>query len=244
MGYIDIEIDKQLSFGEFLLMPTNSLAQSAARGIAEGKVENSPLCLYSEAGCGKTHLLNAIGNRYLELNPGKKVVLTSVVKMIENYITALQDGKMAEFRQRYRSASMLLVDDLEALEKPKQFQEELFNSVNAMLSEKKLIVFASAKCPTQLDLAERLIARIAGGLVVEIEKLSPGGQYEFLKYQLQKAGVAVAEANLPLIVNSVHGNAAELIRVVKAIRLAAEPNEGEATKVTVRKALASCGIEI
>ena len=244
MEYTDIEIDPKLSFGEFLLMPSNAFAHSAARGIADGKSENSPLCLFSESGCGKTHLLNAIANRYRELNPEKKVVLTSVVRMIENYIAALQDGKIAEFRQRYRSADVLLIDDLEALEKPKQFQGELFNTINAMLSEKKLLVFASDQCPTRLDLAERLIARIASGLVVEIEKFTPGGRIEFLKYQFQKSGVAVSDTNLALIAGSVVGNGAELMRAVKAVRFASEPNDGEATKVCIRKALASCGVEI
>lgn len=244
MEYSDIEIDRSLTFGEFMLMPSNSWAHTAARGIAEGKEENSPLCLYSEAGCGKTHLLNAIANRYLELNPTQRVVLTSVVRLIENYIAGLQNGTMSGFRERYRTADMLLIDGLEALEKPKQFQEEMLNTLDAMLPAKKLVVLSSNRCPTQMDLDERLKTRITSGLTVEVERFTEGGRFEFLRYQFMKLGVAISDQNVDLISKSVRGNGGELIRAVRAVKLAAEGNECEATRTSVRKALESCGIEM
>lgn len=82
--YTDIEVDPQLTFERFMRMPSNALAHTAATGIAKGVLENSPLCVFSETGCGKTHLLNAIANQYWKNYPGKRGVLTSVESMIEN----------------------------------------------------------------------------------------------------------------------------------------------------------------
>jgi len=244
MANSDFEIDRRLSFDEFLLMPSNALAHAAARSIAEGKEENSPLCLCAASGCGKTHLMNAIACRYADFHSDKTVILTSVARMIENYIAAIQDGKLAEYRKRYRSADMLLIDDLEALEGTKQFQEELLNSVDVMVAAKKLFVFASETCPMQMKISERLAEKMSGGLVVEVEKFTEGGRFEFLKYQFQKVGVEISDANVSLISDAVPGNAAGLMRAVRAVRLAAEPADGETTKACVRKALASCGIEV
>ena len=242
--YADIEIDPRLSFGEFLVRPSNSFAHAAARGIAESKIDIPTLCLFSGSGCGKTHLLNSIANLYQERNPTKKVVLTSAVRMLEKYLASLQTAKLARFRQHYRSADMLIIDDIEALRKSRQFREELFNTINVLLSEKKQVVFASVECPTRLDLEKRLIDRITSGLIVEIEEFTPDERVEFLKGQFQKAGVALGDANFAMIAESAVGNGAELMRIVKAISFAYEQNNGESSKIDVRKVLASCGADI
>ena len=151
---------------------SNQLAVKAADAVIEdpGKRYN-PLFIHGPSGVGKTHLVNAIGNEIMNLSGGAAVVAcVSAQLFMDELIAALQEGTVDRWRNRYRSAHALVIDDVQFVASKERTQEELFHVFNALHAEGKQLVFASDRQPRQLDgLEERLRSRFEGGLVVEMQ---------------------------------------------------------------------------
>src|SRR5688572_3595180 len=150
---------------------SNQLAVKAADAVIEdpGKRYN-PLFIHGPSGVGKTHLVNAIGNEIMNLSGGAAVVAcVSAQQFMDELIAALQDGTVDRWRNRYRSADGLVIDDVQFVAGKERTQEELFHVFNTLYAEGKQLVFASDRQPRQLDgLEDRLRSRFEGGLVVEM----------------------------------------------------------------------------
>jgi chromosomal replication initiator protein len=151
---------------------SNQLAVKAADAVIEdpGKRYN-PLFIHGPSGVGKTHLVNAIGNEIMNLSGGASVVAcVSAQQFMDELIAALQDGSVERWRNRYRGADALVIDDVQFVAGKERTQEELFYVFNALHAEGKQLVFASDRPPRQLDgLEDRLRSRFEGGLVVEMQ---------------------------------------------------------------------------
>jgi chromosomal replication initiator protein len=157
---------------QFEVGPSNQLAVKAADAVIEdpGKRYN-PLFIHGPSGVGKTHLVNAIGNEIMNLSGGASVVAcVSAQQFMDELIAAMQEGTVDRWRNRYRGANALVIDDVQFVAGKERTQEELFHVFNALHSEGKQLVFASDRQPRQLDgLEERLRSRFEGGLVVEMQ---------------------------------------------------------------------------
>jgi chromosomal replication initiation ATPase DnaA len=156
---------------EFEVGPSNQLAVRAADAVIEepGKRYN-PLFIHGPSGVGKTHLVNALGNELINVSGGAAVVAcVSAQQFMDELIAAMQDGSIDRFRNRYRGADALIIDDVQFVAGKERTQEELFHVFNALHDEGKQLVFASDRPPRQLEgLEERLRSRFEGGLVVEM----------------------------------------------------------------------------
>lgn len=236
--YFDLKIDERCSFEEFVLMPTNAEANAAARGIAEGKEADSPLLICGGEGRGKTHLLHAIGGRYARLHPDSRVILTTASRMMANNITAWRDGKSEEFRTRYGLADLLLVDNVDCFESEKSLQELLIDLFKSMKAGGRLLAIANVKSASRLRVGSWLVSHSISARIVEIERMSEGGRFEFLVCQLKKRGVSISDENVSLLLRSVTGDASVLVRIAEDVRVASEAYHGEATKACVRDVLA------
>lgn len=151
---------------------SNQLAVRAADAvIADPGKKYNPLFIHGPAGVGKTHLANAIGNEIINTSGGAAVVAcVSAQQFMDELIAALQEGSVDRWRNRYRSADALVIDDVQIAAGKERTQEELFHLFNALYKEGRQLVFASDRPPNQLDgLEERLRSRFEGGLVVEIQ---------------------------------------------------------------------------
>ena len=177
--------------------PGNRLAtESVRRVLAEPGTRYNPLFVHSPTGMGKTHLLNAVGNAFLEARPGARVSFESTEEFTEELITAIQEGSLPRLRARYRSADLLLLDDVHALAGRERTQEEFFHLFNELHARKRQIVLTSDRPPGELEGVERrLVSRFAGGLVVEIAPLDDDTAARALLAFLRREGFA---ADAPL----------------------------------------------
>lgn len=180
-----LPLEDNYTFEEFVQGKSNSWAYSAALGVANnpGQKNYNPLFIHGGTGLGKTHLMQAIGNDLRKRNPQMDICYLTAESFLNEYVNALQSKGMESFRDKYRNIDVLLVDDIQFLQKGTQCQEEFFNTFNYLATNHKQIVMTSDVAPKNLPALEaRLISRFEGGMVQEIE--APG--YETRLAILQK----------------------------------------------------------
>src|SRR6476659_5708707 len=154
-------INPRYTFTNFIVGSANRLAHAASLSVAErpGHAYN-PLFLYGGVGLGKTHLMHAIGNQVIAKFPRKRVVYATSEKFTNEFITSIQQGKIDEFRARYRRIDLLLIDDIQFIADKERTQEEFFHTFNAIHEDGKQIVLSSDRPPKAiLTLEERLRSR-------------------------------------------------------------------------------------
>lgn len=160
------------TFENFIRGENNQLATSAAIAVADnpGKTKFNPLVIYGPTGLGKTHLVQAIGNRVLQRNPNARVLYTNSEKFTMEYINAIQTNKIPDFTNFYRGVDVLIVDDIQFLGGKEKTQDMFFHTFNALHQEGKQLILTSDKQPKDLaDLDERLISRFQWGLTTDIQ---------------------------------------------------------------------------
>ena len=164
-------INKKQRFDTFVVGNSNRFATAAAQAVANapGNVYN-PLFIYGNSGLGKTHLMHAIGNAILEADPGTKVKYVTSETFTNEIINAIQNHKVKDFQEKYRTIDCLIIDDIQFLENKERTQEEFFHTFNALKESNKQIVISSDRNPQSMDkLEERLRSRFASGLTVDIQ---------------------------------------------------------------------------
>jgi chromosomal replication initiator protein len=165
-----IGLDPSLTFAAFVTGTTNVLAFNAAERMS--KVEPpqfSPLYLKAATGQGKTHLLHAIGHAYLIAHPRTRIFYCSAERFMIEFVQALRQNEMMEFKARLRGFDLLLVDDIQFIIGKASAQEELLYTIDALLAEGKRLVFAADRAPQALDgVEQRLLSRLSMGLVADI----------------------------------------------------------------------------
>ena len=164
-------INKKQRFDTFVVGNSNRFATAAAQAVsnAPGNVYN-PLFIYGNSGLGKTHLMHAIGNAILEADPGTKVKYVTSETFTNEIINAIQNHKVKDFQEKYRTIDCLIIDDIQFLENKERTQEEFFHTFNALKESNKQIVISSDRNPQSMDkLEERLRSRFASGLTVDIQ---------------------------------------------------------------------------
>jgi len=165
-------LDENYTFDEYVRGPSNSWALAAAQGVVAnpGKLGYNPLFIHGGTGLGKTHLMHAIGNELRKKFPSMAICYLTAETFLNEFVNSLKNGQIESFRNRYRTIDLLLVDDVQFLQKGNQCQEEFFNTFNALQQAHKQIVMTSDVAPKNLPAIEkRLISRFEGGMVQEIE---------------------------------------------------------------------------
>ena len=199
-------LNDDYTFDEFVRGPSNSWALAAAQGVVAnpGKSGYNPLFIHGGTGLGKTHLMQAIGNELKKKNPEFSICYLTAETFLNEYVNMLTTGKIESFRNRYRSIDLLMVDDVQFLQKGKQFQEEFFNTFNALQQAHKQIVMTSDVAPKKLpSIEERLISRFEGGMVQEIESPNYETRLAILRKKSEGLVPSIPDEALEFIANNI-----------------------------------------
>ena len=190
-------LNDEYTFDEFVRGPSNSFAFTAAMAVVKnpGKGGNNPLFIHGGTGLGKTHLMQAIGNELHRRDPSLAICYLTAEEYLNEYVNYIKDNNVPAFRNKYRSVDVLLLDDVQFLQKGKgTIQEEFFNNFCSLQQAKKQIVMTSDVAPKNLPLIEaRLISRFEGGMLQEIESPSYETRLAILKKKAEGLNI-----NIPL----------------------------------------------
>ena len=208
--YGDTQMNSKYIFERFIVGKSNELAHAAALAVSErpGLIYN-PLFIYSGVGLGKTHLLHAIGHRIVA--KGLSVINATTEQFTNEYIKSIRDGRTEEFRNRYRSADVLLLDDIQFIIGKEQTQEGFFHTFNALHMASRQIVITSDRPAAALTLLEdRISSRLAGGLVVDIQPPDVETRLAILGAKADASGQSFPAEVLQYLSERIHSNIREL----------------------------------
>ena len=165
------QLNSKFRFDNFVVGSCNQFAHAAARAVATSPSRSyNPLFIYGGSGMGKTHLMHAIGRALLEQFPGLRIVYTSSERFMNEMIQCIRSNRMPSFQRHYRSADILLVDDIHILGGKERMQEEFFHTFNELYDHQKQIVISSDSSPKSTPgLVERLRSRFEWGLMVDVQ---------------------------------------------------------------------------
>ncbi|HUG28924.1 MAG TPA: chromosomal replication initiator protein DnaA [Candidatus Limnocylindria bacterium] len=205
-------INTRYTFANFIVGSANRLAHAASLSVAErpGHAYN-PLFLYGGVGLGKTHLMHAIGNQVAAKFPRKRVVYATSEKFTNEFITSIQQGKIDEFRARYRRIDLLLIDDIQFIADKERTQEEFFHTFNAIHEDGKQIVLSSDRPPKAiLTLEERLRSRFEWGLIADLTAPDLETRIAILRAKAEEGAVPISSDVIEFIARKVVSNIREL----------------------------------
>ena len=232
-------LNSDFTFDSYVVGRSNELAIAGARQVAENAgTSYNPLLIYGGVGLGKTHLMQAVGNEIVARNPGANVIYLHSQKFVQDMIKALQQGKMQDFMQYYRSADALLIDDVQFFARKLKSQEEFFHVFNALLESGHQMIMSSDKYPREIEgLEERLKSRFVWGLTVEIEPPELETRVAILLKKAEAEKVELDTAVAFFIAERIRSNVRELEGALRRVIANARFTGSKITIEQVKRAL-------
>ncbi len=226
---------EKYTFDSFVVGSNNRMAHAASLAVAEGPGEHyNPLFLYGGVGLGKTHLMHAIGNFILKNDPTKKIMYVTSESFTHELIDSIRNksgSSTADFREKYRSIDVLLIDDIQFIIDKESTQEEFFHTFNHLRDSKKQIIISSDRPPKEFrTLEERLVSRFQWGLTVDIQAPDYETRMAILRKKEEMEGYNIDNAVISYIATNVQTNIREL--------------EGALTRVVAASKLDRCDITV
>ncbi|RIK41459.1 MAG: chromosomal replication initiator protein DnaA [Chloroflexi bacterium] len=200
------------TFETFVVGPSNRLAHAAAMAVADKPAQAfNPLFIYGGVGLGKTHLMHAVGHRAIALRPDTQILYVSSEKFTNDLIKSIMSQKTDEFRDRYRSADILMIDDVQFIAGKEATQEEFFHTFNDLYQSARQIIVSSDKPPKAIPtLEDRLRSRFEGGLIVDVQAPDFETRTAILSRKGMSLGVHVPNDVLEYVARKVQSNIREL----------------------------------
>ena len=245
INYEIANLNPKYNFDTFVVGNNNKIAHSAAVAVAEspGEVYN-PLYIYGKPGLGKTHLMHSIGHYTLEQNPEKKVIYVTSEEFTNEVIESIRSGRsgnaasMTKFREKYRTADVLMVDDVQFIIGKESTQEEFFHTFNALHMAGKQIVLSSDKHPKEMEiLDERFRSRFQGGLTVDIQPPDYETRMAILRKNAESCDRKIDEEIIQYIATNIKSNIRELEGAFNKIIAYAKLNKVDLTLSLAEEAL-------
>lgn len=235
----DYGVNPKYTFENFVVGSSNEYANAAAKKTAEspGHIYN-PLFIYGNSGLGKTHLMQAIGNRIKEKNPSANVIYVPCEKFTNEFIVSIREFTTDKFRDKYRNADVLLVDDVQFLEKKEAVQEEFFHTFNELFNYNKQIVLTSDRKPSDLTiLNSRLRTRFGQGIIIDISIPNFETRVAILQKKAQAHNIKIDNSILEYIATNIRSSIRELEGALLNVISMSEIKECEITMDFVKKEL-------
>ena len=216
-GYSNSSLNPNYTFENFVVGNSNRFVHAAALAVAEAPATSyNPLFLYGGSGLGKTHLMYAIGNSILKKNHNLKVLYVTSETFTNQLINAIRDNKNEEFRNTYRNADVLLIDDIQFIAGKERIQEEFFHTFNTLHESGKQIILSSDRPPKEIKLLEdRLKTRFGWGLIADISNPDYETRLAILRKKAQYDNIVIDDMILSNIATKIDSNIRELEGVLK-----------------------------
>ncbi|MCD6679408.1 MAG: chromosomal replication initiator protein DnaA [Burkholderiaceae bacterium] len=233
----------ELTFENFVHGKANQIAWSAALQVVERPgTSYNPLFLYGGVGLGKTHLLHAVGNAIRERMPGARVRYIHAQDYFDEMVRGIQRKSLQEFKQKYQSLDLLLVDDIQFLGGKDRTQEEFFYTFEALLTARKQLIITSDTYPKELSAFEdRLVSRFGSGLIVEIEPPELEMRVAILLKKAEQSGEKLPEEVAFFVAKNLRSNVRELegalLRVIAFARFRSKQVTAELAKEALKDLL-------
>ena len=217
-------LNPKFTLENFVVGPSNNLAFAAAAAVVQNPgISYNPLFVYGGTGVGKTHLMLAIGNALLKKDSDLKIIYCSSEKFMNDYVMAIQNHKMGDLRARYRSASILMIDDAQFFSGREATQEEFFHTFNELQAKNSQIILTSDKAPHDIEkLEDRLKSRFQGGLMVDIQQPDFDTRVAILRAKCLERNEILPEEVLRQIAESesnIRELEGKLIQIIQAIKI-------------------------
>jgi chromosomal replication initiator protein len=239
-AYAQSNLNPKNTFSTFVVGSSNNIAHAACLAAAEnpGEIYN-PLFIYGNSGLGKTHLMQAVAHFVLEKDPGAKVLYVSSETFTNELVESIQRGTTNEFKNKYRTNDILLIDDIQFIIGKDKTQEEIFYTFEAMYEAKKQIIITSDRPPKELKtLEDRLRSRFEWGLTVDIQPPDYETRVAILRKKEDLEGINIDDAIIKYIASNIKGNIRELEgALTKVVAMGKLLDMKEVTLETAKNAL-------
>ena len=235
-------LNPKYTFENFIVGPSNSFAYAAAHAVAESPgIASNPLFIYGGSGLGKTHLIQAIGIYILQHAPKTNILYTSSENFTNEFVTAIREQKMREFKSKYRKVDVLIVDDVQFLEGKEGVQEEFFHTFNALFQNDKQIILTADKDPNKLQgVDERLDTRFQWNLMADIQPADFATRVAILYKNAELYNIEVDDDwadVINLISEKIKDNIRELEGAFSRVKFFSERLNEKANKAFAKKVL-------
>ncbi|MBD5150006.1 MAG: chromosomal replication initiator protein DnaA [Oscillibacter sp.] len=210
----------EFTFETFVVGPSNQLACSAARAVADAPGQHyNPLFIYGSSGLGKTHLLYAIAHGIRQRSPSAKILYIKGDEFINDFVESVRSGKAGEFRVKYREADLMLVDDIQFVAGKVETQNEFFHTFNTLYESKKQIVLTSDRPPQEMALLDdRLRTRFEWGLMADVQQPVLETRVAIVKNKAANLGLILSNEVANYIANKITSNVRQLEGTVHKIK--------------------------
>ena len=204
-------LNAKFTFDQFIIGSSNTFSHAASLAVAQAPARAyNPLFVYGGVGLGKTHLMQAIGHHVLDTTRATVCYISSEAMMNE-YVEALQHRRLVQFRKKYRSTDLLLIDDIHFLANKERLQEEFFHTFNVLFDAHKQIVMTSDRPASEITgLEQRLVSRFEWGLVTELESPDLETRLAILRHKQEQAEVRLPNDLLLFIAQNIRSNVRRL----------------------------------
>lgn len=218
-------LNPKYTLDNFVVGLSNNMAFAAAQAVAANPgITYNPLFIYGGTGVGKTHLMHGIGNTLIKKDPSLKILYCSSERFMNDLIESIRNKRTNEFRHKYRSLDLLLIDDIQFISGRDSTQEEFFHTFNELQVKNSQIILTSDRPPNDIQkLESRLQSRFQGGLMVDIQMPDFDTRVAILRAKCQERGEVIEESCLTLIAENMPTNARELegklIQIIQTAKL-------------------------
>ena len=226
-------------FDTFVKGKCNEFAYAACMQVAESPgYSYNPLFIHGDVGLGKTHLMHSIGNHVLYNNPDAKVLYTSSENLVNEFVNSIRTKKNQEFRDKYRTVDVLLVDDIQFLSDKEGIQEEFFHTFNTLYNDNKQIVLTSDKHPSEIkSIEDRLRSRFNSGLPVDITMPDLETRTAILQKKAEMERIDIDQSVIAFIAKSIHSNIRDLEGALNTVTARAKLTGNKCTVEFAEKSL-------